>query len=1161
MRSNAILAALVILLVHLLIVISVPMETTGESRYTIEGFESGVSNGLPNSGDYNCIGVGDLNGDQNMDIICGAEANYGAQPRTGLYVFTGDGAGNWGQINLTTSNSFAGIEVADCDNDGLQEVYAGYQENANGIGAWEWTGTGFGTGGITSPLTSGGVNYLRIVNMTGDAGLDMAVGTHNGVRYYRGSGGAPVSWTQFSTGLRSSGLCTQIDVNDMNNDGLMDIIVGQYGDGLYIFTQDAGGTSWTDRSSSLPTPEQTGRVLGVTTGDVNNDGNVDIVLDKRTNPSGLFLLLGNGGGGTGTDFQWTYLNNSWPNRPQGTFYQSHLVDMDMDGDLDLLTAKESTGLHLYLGNGSEAPGNNFGWTEVTGKGLPTTGFYTGANYLDFDNDGDLDIAGCMYGGGMIVLKNNLTLPHVPKARAGADQTVFLGNIVHLDGTNSSDIQDCPDGDSGGDMLSYQWNITAQPAGSILTDDDLDPSDSVSTPSFIPTHPGNYFLTLAVRDTELHWGVSEDTVKITVVELNNVPVAHAGTNQSVHSGDVVTLNGSGSYDLDEAMGMLTFDWNVSAGNPSTVSLSEEESPSPTFIAPEVTGDYGFTLSVMDSLGAWSNEDEVIIYVELPPNIRPIADAGVDFSTYSNTTVLLNGSASHDPDGAIVTWDWNCTSQPSLPISNENSSAPSFLPERTGQYIFTLNVRDDRRGWGNEDDVVITVIEENLPPVANAGEDLIAYYDERTSLNGSASHDIEGYILSWDWNCTSHASLVMENKNSSRPAFTPTAVGTHVFSLRVMDDLGLWSSTDMVNVTVIERPVNRIPVAHAGKDQTVRVNSTVILDGNNSNDPDGFIAMWEWFCPTHPALVLMDGNSSGPTFLAREIGTYEMILKVMDNGGAWSTKDSVLITVVSDGTVIENGSKNTLPVISLTSHRNIDYLSGISTISWTALDGDGDPLSFKIQLLDQDGALIRTLAEGLPSGTRIWYWNTANETDGSYRLKLVTSDGTDTVQFTTEPFNIISADKSSPEDRTSYGAMAIWIGSFAFILIFLATIFFLLRARRDKKDPKPWDDMREVEDDVKYRWGDIEGKYRGREGGTGEAYSSEGGTDEAYSSEGGTDEAYSPEPWKTDPQDWGDYPKGSGEGTTSYDDEIGWDDDGNDDEDWSEDDWLDEDQDDY
>jgi len=1017
------------------------------TRYPIDSFGGGVSNGLPTNGDYNCIGVGNANGDDHMDIICGGEQNYGSDPRTGLYYFAGNGAGTWTSTTLIGTNSFAGIEVADCDNDGLQEIYAGYQENSNGIGAWEWTGAGFGTGGITSPLTSNGANYMRIANITGGPGLDMAVAAQTGIRYYEGSGSAPISWTEHSTGLKSNGLSTQLDINDINNDGLTDMIVGQYGDGLYIYTQDVSGTSWTDRSASLPTPEQNGRVLGLTTGDVNNDGNIDIILNKRTNPNGLFLLLGNGGGGTGTDFQWTYLNNSWTSRPTGTFYQSHLADIDKDGDLDLLTAKESSGLHIYLGNGSENPGTNFGWTELTGKGLPTLGMFTGSNYVDFDDDGDLDVAGCTYGIGMIVLENNLTLPDVPVANAGVDQTVFLGDTIRLDGRNSTDPQDCPGGDLVGDILSYDWNFTDQPEGSVMTDADLQQSDTIADPSFIPTHSGNYTLSLAVKDPDEHWCVKEDEVTISVIMVNTEPVANAGPDMEVYIGVIVELNGTGSSDAEDLFGSLIFDWNVSAGNPSAVTLSDETEARPTFTAPPVTGDYHFTLVVRDTLDAWSAEDEVEITVVLPPNIRPVADAGTDLTAFSNTTIHLNGSGSEDTDGSIVTWDWNCTTHPVVSILEENSSTPSFVPDRSGEYSFTLTVRDDRGGWANEDEVVVTVIEENEPPFADAGEDFTAYLGEETFMNGSASRDLEGHITAWDWNCTNHPTLTLGNGNSSTPSFIPEALMTYNFTLRVRDDLGLWSANDRVNVTVIERPVNRRPVANAGKDMTVHLNTTVVLNGSNSYDGDGNITEWDWSCPSYCDLVFENETTAHPGFLAGMIGKYEIELIVRDDLGLWSLPDSVIVTVIPEDEEITEPTVNDPPTIALTSPRNGNVISGVSTITWSAGDDDLDPLTFRIELLDTDGKLIKVLAETISSGSRSWKWDTSGEPDGSYMIRITAADGIDETTAVSGGFSL---ENELSVSRKESGDMlgTFWIVIIILVILIPIIIVLIILRRRGK-----------------------------------------------------------------------------------------------------------------
>ncbi|MGA1821102.1 MAG: PKD domain-containing protein [Thermoplasmatota archaeon] len=800
-----------IVLITLIIAAIISPISTAEDRDLpgrdiIDDFGGGVSAGLPATGDYNCIGVGDVNKDGNLDIAWGAEENYGTLGTTGLYVGLGDGAGSWTQVNLTLTNSFAGIEIADCDGDGRMELYAGYQENANGIAAFEWTGSAFSTSGITSPLTSRAVSYMKVANFTGDSSLDMAVASQNGVRYFEGDGTSPITWTEYSTGLTSTGLFTAMGVDDFNGDGLLDLMVGNYGNGLYFYTLDSGGTSWTDRSSTLPSVENSGRVMGVATGDVNNDGHTDVVYNRMTSPTGLFLLLGNGGGASGSDFRWTYLNSSWDTSSSGRYYQMHLDDVDNDGDLDLLAAKENSGLHLFLGNGSDEPGVNFGWTEAVDKGLPSNMKFFGSNYLDFDDDGDLDIAGATWGNGIMVFQNNVTQSPYPKAAAGGDQTVFLGQTVYLDGTNSSDPQDCPEGDSDGDVLTYDWNVTSRPPESTIDDSDLDPSDSSSRPSFIPDAAGNYTLTLRVRDSEGHWSETEDSLRLSVIILNTPPVAHAGEDRTVFTGEKVILNGSGSYDNEDTLEQLLFNWTVSPGNPDDVVLSDNSSMMPEFTAPSTIGDFGFDLKVMDSLGVWSEADSVNITVVLPPNILPTADAGEDFSAVTNTTISLDGSGSSDGDGHITTWNWTCRSHPGIQLMDRNSSTPSFSTPYTGVYVFELSLMDDRGGWSGIDSVSVDVLPDNYPPSANAGKNMTVHVNDTVKLNGTLSRDEDGSIVTWEWICIGPESVTLSDANSSGPSFTPRSPGRYIFTLRVKDDDGRWSDPDPVSITAVPEEEN-------------------------------------------------------------------------------------------------------------------------------------------------------------------------------------------------------------------------------------------------------------------------------------------------------------------------------------------------------------------
>jgi hypothetical protein len=94
----------------------------------------------------------------------------------------------------------------------------------------------------------------------------------------------------------------------------------------------------------------------------------------------------------------------------------------------------------------------------------------------------------------------------PVANAGTDQTVTKGSDVILNGTGY---------DADGDVLSYQWSLLSQPAGSQVTF--VNPATQVS--QFVTDQVGVYIAQLITDDGQL--GSEPDTVTVTAV--NQAPV--------------------------------------------------------------------------------------------------------------------------------------------------------------------------------------------------------------------------------------------------------------------------------------------------------------------------------------------------------------------------------------------------------------------------------------------------------------------------------------------------------------------------------------------------------------------------------------------------------------------------------------------------------------
>jgi hypothetical protein len=139
-----------------------------------------------------------------------------------------------------------------------------------------------------------------------------------------------------------------------------------------------GGVPWTTASNGLPT---SGNFYGVTFGDVNKDGNLDIVAAAATN--GVKVFLGDGAG------NWTAVAVQ---PPANGGSDVRVGDLDNDGNPDIVAGTPgeggtSNGLHIYKGNGAG------GFTEITaGSGLPTGYVWRGIALGDFNKDNNLDIA-------------------------------------------------------------------------------------------------------------------------------------------------------------------------------------------------------------------------------------------------------------------------------------------------------------------------------------------------------------------------------------------------------------------------------------------------------------------------------------------------------------------------------------------------------------------------------------------------------------------------------------------------------------------------------------------------------------------------------------------------------------------------------------------------
>ncbi len=247
--------------------------------------------------------------------------------------------------------------------------------------------------------------------------------------------------------------------------------------------------------------------------------------------------------------------------------------------------------------------------------------------------------------------------HAPIAEAGPSiNTDRL--IVDLDASASSDAD--------GDALIYRWDFG----------DGTAPAFGQKVRHVYP-RSGIYPVTLRVDDgTGL---ANARAIDATVVEINARPVADAGGNRDVCSGQPILFDASASVDPDG--GLLLYSWDFGDG-----SSSDLINPTKTY---ELPGTYPVTLRVRNETGTERGTD--IDRIAALIREGPIADAGPDMTVCTNQRIRFDGSKSTDADGAVNAFAW--TFGDGGTGSGEN---PVHIFKRPGEYSVTLTITGEARG---------------------------------------------------------------------------------------------------------------------------------------------------------------------------------------------------------------------------------------------------------------------------------------------------------------------------------------------------------------------------------------------------------------------------------------------------------------------------------
>jgi len=465
----------------------------------------------------------------------------------------------------------------------------------------------------------------------------------------------------------------------------------------------------------------------------------------------------------------------------------------------------------------------------------------------------------------------------PTAQIELDvSSIVLDNSVTISGASSHD----PDGD----ILSYEWSIKTA-AG-----DDYSLADnSTEVLVFTPENFGIYNVSLVVRDAQLS---SEKSTSAITVEPNeqSYPVAMISDDISSKVGNVNWFSAENSTAADGQL--LSYFWEITSKPVTSNSVIGDTTKVKAYLIADAVGIYKVSLTVTNTENELTATEELtIISEELLINSAPVAVISTPLPSYAPEQIVrLNAMASYDSDGTDLTYKWKLevpTTAQYVSLVGDTTEFVEFTVDDIGEYYLTLAVNDGT--LTSETTQTITVTDQNIAPVANAGPDQVITTDVAFVLDGAASSDSDGTTsdLSYQWSLVSKPSISSYN-DLSNPSFVSHSqfnfiadlVGEYVLALQVFDDTD-YSTFDQVHIEVTE---NQRPVAVLPNDVVVHINGSQVVSDTQSYDPEGQPLMYSWQMITVPegsaGRILSPMDMEGVIIFTDSPGTYTFQLIVND-----------------------------------------------------------------------------------------------------------------------------------------------------------------------------------------------------------------------------------------------------------------------------------------